>query len=53
MIKVVPADGGKWKILINWIQRGKDYTSKEIAENEANKLREAQKTKGENGRMGW
>ena len=38
-IIVVPADKGKYKVLINYIQQGIEYSSRELAESEANKIR--------------
>jgi hypothetical protein len=38
-IDVVPADKGKFKVLVNFVQRGIDYSSKSLAEHEADKLR--------------
>lgn len=38
-IIVVPADKGKYKVLINYIQQGIQYSSKELAEHEADKIR--------------
>jgi len=38
---VVPAEKGKFKVLVNFIQRGIAYASKELAEAEANKLKQA------------
>jgi hypothetical protein len=40
-VRVVPADKkGKFKVLVNFIQRGIDYPSKELAEAEAKKIYE-------------
>lgn len=36
---VRPAGNGKYKVLINYIQRGVDYSSEALAEQEANKIR--------------
>jgi len=38
-IKVVPSEDGKWKVLINFIQYGVSYSSKILAEKEAEKAR--------------
>ncbi len=38
-IIVAPAEKGKFKVLDNWIQIGIEYSSKLLAEAEANKLR--------------
>ena len=38
-VSVVPADKGKFKVLINFIQQGCDYSSQEQAELEASKVR--------------
>jgi len=40
-IVVVPAGNGKWKVLVNFIQRGIEYSNKALAEQEAEKLRSA------------
>ena len=40
---VVVADGKKFKVLVNFIQRGVSYSTKELAEQEANKLRDGYK----------
>jgi len=39
---VVPAEKNTFKVLVNYIQRGVNYASKEIAENEASKIRAEQ-----------
>ena len=39
-IIVVPAEKGRFKVLVNYIQRGIEYTTKELAEREANKIKE-------------
>ena len=39
-IDVVPAEDGKFKVLHNFIQHGISYSTKELAEQEANKLKE-------------
>ena len=38
---VVVEDGKKYKVLVNYIQRGVSYNSKELAEQEAGKIRKA------------
>ena len=37
-VDVVPASKGKFKVLVNFIQRGIDYSSEEMAIREANKI---------------
>jgi len=44
LIIVTPAEKGKWKVLINYIQQGIDYSSKELAEKEANTIRKRNET---------
>ena len=40
-VVVVPAEKkGKFKVLVNFMQQGIDYSSKELADKEAAKLRE-------------
>jgi hypothetical protein len=34
-ISIEPAEKGKYKVLVNYIQQGIDYSSKELAEKEA------------------
>ena len=38
---MVVESGKKFKVLVNYVQRGTEYTSKEVAESQARKLREA------------
>ena len=38
-IMVVPADKGRFKVLDNYIQHGIEYSSKDLANSEANRLR--------------
>ena len=38
-VNVVEGDKGTWKVLVNFIQRGISYTSKAVAEKEADKVR--------------
>ena len=40
---VVVEDGKKFKVLVNFIQRGVSYSTKELAEQEAKKLRDGYK----------
>ena len=42
-VDVVPAEKGKYKVLVNFIQRGIEYSSKALAEHEADKIRNPQK----------
>ena len=42
-IDVVPAEKGKFKVLVNFIQRGIEYSSKALAEHEADKIRNPKK----------
>jgi len=39
IVQVLPGDKGKWRVMINFIQHGVQYQSKEIAESEANKVK--------------
>jgi len=39
VITVTPAEKGKFKVSINYIQEGVEYSSKELANSEARKLR--------------
>lgn len=39
-VRVVPAEKGKYKVLINYLQQGIDYTSEQLAVQEANKIKE-------------
>jgi hypothetical protein len=39
-IIVVPAEKGRFKVLVNYIQRGIEYATQELAEREANKIRQ-------------
>ena len=39
-VTVAEADKGKFKVLINFLQEGIEYSSKELAEQEAKKVRE-------------
>lgn len=39
-IQVLPGEKGKWRVMINHIQHGASYQSKEIAEQEANRVKE-------------
>ena len=38
-IIVVPAEKGKFKVLVNYVQRGIDYSSEALANQEADKVR--------------
>ncbi len=38
-VSVVPAEKGKFKVLFNYLQRGIEYSSEELANKEANKIR--------------
>ena len=38
-VTVVPADKGKFKVLVNFIQRGIEYSSEALANIEADKVR--------------
>jgi len=40
-IIVVPAEKGKFKVLVDFIQRGIEYSSEALAKQEANKLTKA------------
>jgi len=37
-VRVVPTSDGKWKVLINFIQRGVEYINKEIADHEMERI---------------
>jgi len=39
VVLVVPAEKGKFKVLVNFIQRGVEYSTRAIAEHEADKIR--------------
>ena len=39
-IVVVPAEKGKFKVLVNYVQQGVEYSSKELAQTQANKIAE-------------
>lgn len=38
-ISVVPAEKGKFKVLVNFIQRGISYSTQALAQKEANKIK--------------
>jgi len=38
-VVVAPVGNGKYKVLINYVQHGIDYSSEALAQNEANKIR--------------
>jgi len=38
-VVIVETEGGKYRVLINYVQRGIDYSSRTLAESEAGKLR--------------
>jgi hypothetical protein len=42
-IRVVPTPEGNWKVLINFIQLGIDYSDKKLAESEAKKAKKENK----------
>lgn len=39
-VRVVPVDGGKNKVLVNGIQQGITYSSREQADHEAKRIKE-------------
>lgn len=40
-VVVVPSEKGKFKVLVNFIKRGVDYSTEALAEAQANKIRQA------------
>ena len=40
-IRVVPSEKGKFKVMVNFIQRGIDYATEQLAQAQAEKLKTA------------